>query len=260
MYCGPFFEDATPDFSHVVVDSPVRLTEGAPAGEGLYEWSAGKLAFVGAGTLGAAGEKGSTDDRHAISDDGSRVFWSAGGHLYMSDMATGEVLQLDAPEAECVAKMVCPTGSSGGEAGFQIASSEGGRVFFNDGLQLTLGSEGGDLYECEIVETAGKPGCVLSDVTPATGGKAAGVLGIVLGASEDGSYVYFAADGVLGDAGARGVTRGDCAVNETLAAGQHCNLYVWHEGTTKLVAVLSGMDEPDWGADGTVRADSTRVP
>ncbi len=52
-YCGPSFEAATPDFSHVVVASSVRLTEEAGATPGLYEWSAGKLAFVGAGGLGA---------------------------------------------------------------------------------------------------------------------------------------------------------------------------------------------------------------
>jgi hypothetical protein len=28
-----------------------------------------------------------------------------------------------------------------------------------------------------------------------------------------------------------------------------CNLYVWHDGTTRLVAVLSGGDNPDWSRD-----------
>jgi hypothetical protein len=252
IYCGPFFEDATPDFSHVVVDSPVRLTEeaDATAGEGLYEASAGKLAFVGAGSLGASGNQDSTDDRHAISVDGSRVFWTAGSthQLYMRDMATGELLQVDAPEAECVAKGKCAAG--GGE--FQLASSGGERVFFTDGARLTMnaGATAGspDLYECEIVETAGKLGCVLTDLTPASGGEAAGVQGVVVGASEDGSYVYFVANGVLGDGVAHGATPGDCEVSEARASGELCNLYVWHEGVTRLVAVLSGMDEPDWGA------------
>jgi DNA-binding beta-propeller fold protein YncE len=249
VYCGPFFDDATPDFSHVVLDSTVALTEpGAPPGEeGLYEWSAGKLTFVGAGTLGAAGEQGSTDYRHAISNDGSRVFWSGGGHhLYMSDTASGELLQLDVPEPECVTEGLCAAGGSGA-AEFQVASSDGGRVFFTDGQRLTT-SSAGDLYECEIIETAGKLACVLSDVTPVASGGSSGVLGTVLGASEDGSYVYFVADGVLGDGAEHGATQGDCEVSERKAPGQRCNLYVWHEGTIKLVAVLSGMDTPDWGS------------
>ena len=39
------FLDATPDLSHVVLGSKVALTS-APSGQGLYEWSAGKLEFV----------------------------------------------------------------------------------------------------------------------------------------------------------------------------------------------------------------------
>ncbi len=262
IYCGPFFEDATPDFSHVVVDSPVRLTEeaDAPPGEGLYEWSAGKLKFVGGGSLGAGGEQGSTDDRHAISVDGSRVFWTASAthQLYVRDMVSGELLQVDAPEAECVAKGKCAAGGSE----FQLASSDGERVFFIDGARLTMNAGANanrpDLYECEIVEAGGKLGCVLTDLTPADGGEAAGVQGVVVGASEDGSYVYFVADGVLGDGAGRGATPGDCEVREASASSQLCNLYVWHEGVTRLVAVLSGVDEPDWGA-GYLNAPTARV-
>ncbi len=75
------------------------------------------------------------------------------------------------------------------------------------------------MYECEIVEAAGKPVCKLTDLTPAAGGEAAGVQGVVVGASEDGSYVYFVANGVLGDGGARGATPGDCEVNRRKGAG-----------------------------------------
>ena len=104
-FCGSYFQDATPDLSHVVVESRVALSEEPGATKGLYEWSAGRLTFVGEGQLGSPGLSG--DRRHAISADGSRVFWTASastGHLYMRDMASGELLQLDVPEAECVAK------------------------------------------------------------------------------------------------------------------------------------------------------------
>jgi hypothetical protein len=93
------------------------------------------------------------------------------------------------------------------------------------------------LYECEIIEEAGELKCRLSDLT---GGSTepAGVTGTIPGASEDGSYVYFVATGVLtgGQVNERG---------ETAVAGQS-NLYVRHEGVTKLVAVLSSEDISDW--------------
>ena len=252
IYCGPFFEDATPDLSHVVVDSPVALSDEPGATAGLYEWTAGKLTFVGAGDLGAIAEQGSTDDRHAISVDGSRVFWTAGsgGHLYMRDIASGEDLQLDVPEAQCVAKGGCGTGTV--SPVFQLASSNGEKMLFTDTQELTTDSGAShtdpDLYECQIVEVAGKPSCNLTDLTPANGSEPAGVQGVLPGASEDGSYVYFIANGVLGDGAEHGATPGDCQSGEEQAPGERCNLYVFHEGTTKLVAVLSGSDNPDWGA------------
>ena len=149
VYCGPFFEDATPDLSHVVVSSPVPLGEAqgapvpAPEGRYLYESAAGKLSFVGAGYLGAIGGEGATDDRHAISANGSRVFWTTAGtprHLFMRDTVTGESLQLDVPEEGCVAKGGC-NGQAGPE--FQDASANGERVFFTDTQQLTTSFRGG---------------------------------------------------------------------------------------------------------------------
>ena len=251
-YCGPFFQDATPDFGHVVVKSPVALSGEPGATKGLYEWAAGRLAFVGEGRLGARGSAESTDDRHAISDDGSRVFWTAREpqHLYMRVTTSGALLQLDSPEAECVAKGGCKAGEAKPE--FQLASSDGGRVLFTDTQRLTVGSGASgsapDLYECRIVEAAGKPSCALTDLTPSGGTESAGVQGVVLGAGEDGSYVYFVTDGVLGDGSQHGATPGDCRIDEAEAPSQHCNLYVSHEGVTRLVAVLSGMDQPVWGA------------
>jgi WD40-like Beta Propeller Repeat len=58
------------------------------------------------------------------------------------------------------------------------------------------------------------------------------VLGTVPGASADGSYVYFVANGVL----ASGASPGDC-----------CNLYLDHEGTITFLASLAGEDSPAWG-------------
>jgi hypothetical protein len=76
----------------------------------------------------------------------------------------------------------------------------------------------------------------------------------VIGASEDGSYVYFVANGVLGDGSERGAKDGTCT--EGLASNQVCNLYVEHYDAAThewdspvLVASLSGTDRRDWAGD-----------
>ncbi len=66
----------------------------------------------------------------------------------------------------------------------------------------------------------------------------AGVQGAVLGVSDDGGWVYFVATGVLENTG---------GVPVAGAVAGAANLYVRHEGITRLVAVLSGADSPDWG-------------
>ena len=56
----------------------------------------------------------------------------------------------------------------------------------------------------------------------------------VLGASADGSYLYFAANGVL----AAGASPGDCKGPVSRPSGK-CNLYLWHEGQTSFIAALN---------------------
>ena len=130
--------------------------------------------------------------------------------------------------------------SGGGQ--FQIASADGSRIFFTDTQKLTEGSgaEAGkraDLYECRIVSSP-KLTCELSDLTPPRAGEAAEVQGSVLGASEDGSYLYFVAKGVQSEA-PNG--RGQSAI-----AGKP-NLYLRHGSSTEFIATLAGGDETDWG-------------
>src|ERR1035437_9887789 len=87
-----------------------------------------------------------------------------------------------------------------------MGSADGSRVFFTDAQRLTNSAgevaphdgQEGDLYECRIVLEAGRLACHLTDLTPeAASGVPARVLDILPGASEDGSTVYFVADGVL---------------------------------------------------------------
>jgi hypothetical protein len=281
----PRFIAGTEDLAHAILSSEVALTpiETGKAQQELYEWSAGKppaeeLQLVSLLPPNSEGKELPANQEnvllgddaglikrigHAISDDGSRVVWvnanSNTSHLYMRDTAKNKSIQLDLPEPECLAKGECGAGSPAPT--FQAASDDGSRVFFTDTQALTKDADAGrsDLYECEIVEAGGGLECRLSDLTPLTSsGQGAEVQEGVLGASEDGSYVYFVANGVLGDGGERGATPGDCHGNES---GRTCNLYVAHDDagrwTTEYIASLSSDDQPDWHLNPT--AQTARV-
>lgn len=254
------FRDATPDLTHAVLESTVPLTEHS-AGNGssnLYEWSEGRLIPVNVlpgaekapSALPSLGYEGSIL-RNAMSKDGARVFWtSAARNLYMTDTVSDLSVQLDAVQGG--------TGSGNENPVFQTASADGSRVFFTDEQQLTAGSGASndrpDLYVCEMHEVEGAPACKLTDLTPSYRGEVAGVQGFVLGASEDGSAVYFVANGVLSEqAHATGATPGQCRKSPQPGAG--CNLYVVryveHDGRLvwqppQFVARLSNEDLPDW--------------
>jgi hypothetical protein len=257
------FEGASPDLSHVLLSSRVALTKVSTSSEGLYEWSADvpadealrlvSLLPASEGGGPAAGFLGFGDytgqpfsgSRHTVSDDGSRVFWEARPQgepkLYMRDTVKGETIRLDVPQAGA------PNDGSP-EPKFQIASSDGSKVFFTDTQQLTAQSgsgkrETGDLYECDVVEEEGKLRCGLTDLTPESGGQSAEVQNIVAGASEDGSYVYFVANGAFAGSGA--TTQGSCT--ELAPSSTTCNLYVYHEGVVRFIAKLAADDEFAWG-------------
>jgi hypothetical protein len=207
--------------------------------------------------------KGAVAVRHAISADGGRVVLDEleiepGGAfeqrtgLYLRDVTKGETIRLDEPTSE-----------SGTEASvepeYMDANSEGSRIFFLDSAKLTADSgathgrpfvpheDRPDLYECAISEVAGKDHCTLTDLTPETNHESARVAS-VLGSSEDGSYIYFAAGGGLGltQPGACEQEDGE----EHVAASAICNVYVRHDGVTRLVAGLSQHDAADWVTDG----------
>jgi DNA-binding beta-propeller fold protein YncE len=261
---GLEFLGATPDLSHVLFASK-------KAAPGLYEWGPSRSPQlvsvlpngVPAGNRPNQLRLATISARHEISNDGTRVFWrgeEAGVlHLFVRDTARQETLQLDAVRGGSGVGKETPV--------FQTASADGSKVFFTDEQRLTAGSKASkgepDLYVFEL----GAPGSPLSgsltDLTPeGIGGEAADVLanqesergaGGVLGAGEDGSDVYFVANGAL----VRGASRGDCAVaaepEPPPPPGTTCNLYVSHYNGTdwdspRLVAMLSAEDAPDWQA------------
>jgi DNA-binding beta-propeller fold protein YncE len=240
---------ASPDFQHFALLSEVPLVQGASvSGETVYEWSNGQIKPV---SVLPAGEGGALVEAHqvgsgrgsvrgAISDDGSRVFWSSGGFpdlsaLYVRDTQTEETVRLD----------VVRGGSGGGPVRpiFQGASADGSVVFFTDSQQLTgdASPKGSDLYRCELSPGSVASGCeALIDVSvPVESGENAQVEGITQGITDDARGIYFVARGVLDDAPSQ---TGDSAV-----AGEP-NMYLWRQGQgVRFVATLGTEDRTDWG-------------
>jgi Tol biopolymer transport system component len=231
------FLRATPDLSHIVFETPYALTTGSSTPPeltkclskeacspeyNLYEWSGGRLAQVnilpgGTPTFNAFLGRQSIDVVHALSDDGRWVALEYqdqhGGHaLYVRDMVEHKTMRV-----------------AGSRAVFETLTGDGSRLFFLDGVRKS-GVVSYDLYEFNTGTG------VTTDVTAAHGAgeSSAGVKDAVVGTSKDGSYVYFVADGVLAEGAVSG---GD-------------NLYLARDAEgawqIKLVATLSGQDEPDW--------------
>lgn len=257
------FLGATPDLGHVVLLSQAALSAGAievPGDSNLYEWERATGQFQPINVL----PDGEPDPRNtlrlgsfkggsqAISEDGSRVIWSAASNLYVREnigSSQPSTVRADAP--------------SGGGV-FLIASADARKVFFGDRSPLTPASAAGggvgDLYR---FEPEAPEGSRLADLTIDRHGdpRGAEVQG-VLGASADGSYVYFVANGVL-DLHAPGISLGSCTEN---AIGPKCNLYLWHEGwkEPKFIAAVTSGDSSgggfntlgvafDWSPETTVR-------
>jgi hypothetical protein len=224
---------ASPDLAGVVFASRQALTAnalGASHASGrepnLYFWRDGELQLInvlpegpptnGAVTEGEAGLGGhsSQNARRAISEDGSRVIWSdregeeeRNADIYIRETTVGKTV-------------------FAGRGEFQIASSDGSRVFYLQRERHNGEVESG-LFEFDL-DSGGS-----TQLVPAE----ADVQG-VLGASEDGSELYVVAHGVL----AQGATSG---AN---------NLYLLRESggswTTTFIATLASGDTPDWVGEG----------
>jgi hypothetical protein len=236
---------ANPQLDHIVLVSRVALMEGA-AEDSLYEWVAGKLKPVselpeaegGAIVRGQLGS-GFGSIANAVSSDGSRIIWNSDDPpaLYLRDSEAEETIRLDTAQPGA-------SGAGSPSPRFQGASLDGSRVFFTDGQQLTEDSSpsGLDLYVCKVARTAGHLGCesIVNLSAPRQGsGESADVRGVVSGLSDDGTQLYFVADGVLDE---RPNPQGESA------APAEPHLYTWLEGVgVRFIATLSPGDSPDWG-------------
>jgi len=239
----------TPDLDSVVLDSQAPLAAGAEKSS-LYRWHEGavepaSVLPVGEGGAIVAGLFGSGlgSTRNAISEDGSRMFWSRGSYsaaginttaLYMRNLDFDETVRLDVVQAGA-------TGAGEALPVFQGASADGSVVFFSDTQQLTgdASPEGRDLYRCEL-SGPNPTECDLTNITaPRVGpGESSGYMGLLPGFSMDGTRAYFVAKGILTAAPNEA---GDSAIN-----GQP-NLYVWDEESgNHFIATLSPDDSLDW--------------
>jgi len=233
---------ATPDLSDVILFSDVPLTENGPTAgmTGLYEWTAGHLQLVSvlpaaeggaavAGRLGSSNTPG--DARLAVSNDGSSVIWSREEHsLYMRTTSpSGKTVRVDAVQSGA-------TGSGEPTPEFQIASTNGSKVFFTDTQSLTKNSTTAD-QEPNVYEYDAASDSVVDLTVPVAAGEHADAQGVVLGVSQEGSIVYLVARGVL--------TRTPSASGATPTVGED-NLYMLHESggswTPTFIATLSRED------------------
>jgi Tol biopolymer transport system component len=248
------FAAATPDLKHILLATPADLTLPAFAGNGknesIYEWSNGALSLVSvlpngepaaeAGDESAVGAEGRIVSQ-AMSSDGRRVVFtttnSGTQHLLMRDTQLDGTVQLDTVAGGA-------TGGAG-EPQFQGASTDDSKIYFTDQSRLTSNAtskaSAPDLYLCEVHELT----CDLTDVTvDSHAHESANVQGLVLGVSETGSRVFYVATGALSEV--------EDSAGEHAAAGRG-NLYEFdaESKATRLVAVLSGGDTPDWGISAT---------
>jgi hypothetical protein len=263
------FQAESADGDRVIFDEAAPLVASAPTGDDLYVWSEGVVRLVtytpsgdagggvaAAGAYSAQSGFGSSPAAitHAVSSDGESVFFEVGGGLYLREHAAQPQSTVEGgvcvqPALACTVEVdravSGATGSSGGGS-FQWADTEGTRAFFTDASRLTPGStaEPGkpDLYEYDVATGQ------LADLT-AHSGEAADVLGVA-GAAEDGSRVYFVADGVL--------TTTPNGLGEQ-ARAHRPNLYLASSGVVAFVTTLSEGDYYDWGAAGPT-SGANRVP
>jgi hypothetical protein len=201
-------------FSHILFEANDALTQangastpnakdGGPYQNNLYEWSGGNVQLVNVLPEGETHPHASfgvdNGDRysgflpslsHAISADGSRIFWTDEntGKLYVREDGK-KTVQIDA--------------LVGGGGEFQTASVDGSKVFF---------TKEEILYQFDTTEEKTHALAV------------GGVKGLV-GASDDGAYVYFVSTRAF-EGGVEGSP----------------NLYLSHEGRLVFIATLSLQD------------------
>jgi hypothetical protein len=239
-------------------EGSLRLVSVLPgiAAKPAPEATAGGLSAEGAEEIRATGVAarnippvyGSGD----ISSDGSRAFWTdlATGVIYMrlnpgAKPSTVQKGQCTEPERACTIQV------SAKAAVYRTATPDGRYAYYTEDGELWRFDSESDTSEA----VAAGPGAEVQGVVA------------VNQTGQDGSYLYFVADGKLSpEAEARRCETGgeDTAERREEAegrasAGRGCNLYLLHEGTTRLVTVLlpgdNGFEDEKSTSLGRTRGD-----
>ena len=130
------FDGASSDYSHIVFEANDTLTADAPVSateNNLYEWVGGRVQLVNirqngesdpGAVLGSGRELGgvSPDYSHAVSNDGSHIFWT--------DQQNGQVYVREGNETSIVPD----------SGRFLTASTDGARVLLSDGRLYDFGT------------------------------------------------------------------------------------------------------------------------
>ena len=191
---------ASTDLSHVVFNEAAALTPGAPGGEteNVYEWTQGSsvlhlvdvppegksFAGTGGGSVGAPGllkQPRYGDVWHAVSANGSRVFFTGAESSATTGTGLGQLYLRENPEQPPVDSSECsvpgaactievsesqrtvsdphgtyPTTGSPRVARYWGANAEGSKVFFTSDVELTNDAQTGpednapNLYEYNV--------------------------------------------------------------------------------------------------------------
>ncbi len=245
---------AVAPLSHVIFGTSTRLTnDAAPDATNLYENADGLLRLVGrvpagggecddvaepdcvtapSSAVATAGREDEGYSRNAISADGSRIVFMVREGLCVEAASCGRLyLRKDGSRTVQinVSEKASPDASQ--PATYWNASTDGSRIFFTSSEQLveTDGNDKQDLYMFEVDKPQGERLTRLSvDAEPADG-PGGDVMG-VLGTSEDGRYVYFAA----------GLDTGSQLVpNQPWFDSGRAGIYLWHEGEVSYVGQVS---------------------
>ncbi len=228
------YNHGTVTLADVLPDGSVPPT-GALAGP--YDWASGNLEL--------GGPTSNYYTENTLSADGSRVFFTAAG--------TGQIYARtnDTSTVRVSASQKTNGSGPGGTdpngpqpAAWLAATPDGSHVLFASCEQLTNDSTavstngctarrgkvrtGNDLYSFDTQTNHLTDLTVDANLSDPLGADVQGVLG----QSTDGSYVYFAANGVL----APGATPGGCEGIQTEAAA--CSLYLAHDGSITFIARL----------------------
>ncbi len=266
---NPNIADATPDLGHIIFESKNNLLPGiANAQTKLYEWDHGTLRFAGilpddegggiaVRSIAGVGVLNSRYTIRTMSDDGSRIFFTVedfpgttAGNVYVREDHTTTVRINASERTDCAGDPSCggdsvpdpaPDPSGPFVAGFETASADGAKVFFTTMEQLTDDDDDGvnDLYVYDANLPPEDPHNltrVSVDHEPSDGLGA--TVQRVAGASADGSYAYFFAEGQI------------VAGGPTFSP--QVGLFVWHDGTTRYIgSVTANPNDPADNALGT---------